>query len=188
MAERSSPLAEGPRFRRAAPADVERVVQLVESAYRGDSSRLGWTTEADLLGGQRTDRQEVAELIAASGASLVLALAAEQVVGCVLVKADPPGAVHIGMFAVRPSLQAQGLGRALLSEAERVARHEHGATRASMTVIEQRPELIAWYERRGYRPTGETQPFPYADARFGLPRRADLRFVVLEKRLDLSKT
>jgi GNAT superfamily N-acetyltransferase len=174
-------------FRGAGAADVESVVQLVESAYRGATSRAGWTTEADLLDGQRTDRQEVSDLIAAPGVSLVLALSAGQVVGCVSVKREAVQAVQIGMFAIRPALQAQGLGRALLGEAERVAEREHSATRASMTVIEQRPELIAWYGRRGYKPTGETQAFPYGSPRFGLPRRPDLRFVVLEKGLGTAR-
>jgi ribosomal protein S18 acetylase RimI-like enzyme len=169
-------------FRRALSEDVVRVVQLVESAYRGAASRVGWTTEADLLGGQRTDAEEVASLIAAPGACLLLALLSGRSVGCVLVRAEAGSRVQIGMFAVRPELQARGVGRALLGEAERLASAEWGATLARMTVIEQRGELLAWYARRGYHPTGETQPFPYGNPRFGLPRREDLRFVVLEKR------
>jgi ribosomal protein S18 acetylase RimI-like enzyme len=169
-------------FRRARSADVESVVQLVESAYRGEASRAGWTTEAHLLGGQRTDAEEVGSLIAAPDARLLLALASGCRVGCVLVRAQPGASVQIGLFAVRPELQARGVGRALLEQAERLASSEWGATRARMTVIEQRRELLAWYARRGYRATGETQPFPYGNPRFGLPRREDLRFVVLEKR------
>ena len=85
------------------------------------------------------------------------------------------------MLAVKPARQTRGLGKALLAEAERRARGELGAARVRMTVIEQRTELIAWYERRGYRRTGATEPFPYGNPRFGLPKRPDLRFVVLEK-------
>jgi ribosomal protein S18 acetylase RimI-like enzyme len=116
-------------------------------------------------------------------ARIVLASEAAEVIACVLVKAEPRRRGHIGMFAVRPTLQGRGIGAALLSEAERVAREEHQATHAKMTVIEQRPELLAWYYRRGYEPTGKTEPFPYGDERFGLPRRSDLRFLVLEKEL-----
>jgi ribosomal protein S18 acetylase RimI-like enzyme len=107
-----------------------------------------------------------------------------ELVGSVLVRQEGAGTSHIGMFAVRPALQGSGVGRQLLAEAERVARAEQDALRIKMTVIEQRRELIAWYERRGYRETGATEPFPYGNPRFGLPKRGDLRFSVLEKRLS----
>jgi GNAT superfamily N-acetyltransferase len=171
------------RFRFANAGDIANVVALVESAYRGEESRAGWTTEADLLDGQRTDRQEVAALIADPTALVVLAEAAE-LVASVLVRAEGAGTSHIGMFAVRPTSQGGGVGRQLLAEAERVARDEQHARRIEMTVIEQRRELIAWYARRGYRETGDTQPFPYGNPRFGLPKRPDLRFSVLEKLLS----
>src|SRR6185295_3184738 len=143
---------DSPTFRNARLEDVEAIVQLVESAYRGDSSRAGWTTEADLLDGQRTDREEVSSLTRDDEARLLLAHLAQQLVGCVLVRrGDAHGApsthrlaparervAHIGMFAVRPTLQSRGLGSALLEEAERVARAELAVTRAEMTVIEQR--------------------------------------------------
>jgi ribosomal protein S18 acetylase RimI-like enzyme len=183
-------------FRNARLADVEAIVQLVESAYRGDASRAGWTTEADLLAGQRTARVAVASLPRDSDARLLLAHQAQELVGCVLVKrSDAHGApthglaaaservAHIGMFAVRPTLQSRGLGGALLAEAERVARAELGVRRAEMTVIEQRRDLLPWYERRGYQRTGASEPVPDGNPRFGLPRRPDLRFLVLAKAL-----
>lgn len=169
-------------FRRGALADVGAVVSLVESAYRGDSSRAGWTTEADLLGGQRTDHEEVTALIVDPTSSIVLATLSEEIVGSVAVRIDATHVAHIGMFAVRPTLQGSGLGGSLLAEAERVA-CESGALMAEMTVIEQRIELLAWYARRGYHPTGDTEPFPYDNPRFGSPKQDDLRFVVLRKRL-----
>lgn len=188
--------ADSATFRNARLADVEAIVQLVESAYRGDASRVGWTTEADLLDGQRTDRDEVASLTQDGDARLLLAHQAQELVGCVLVKRSAAhgaplhglaGAservAHIGMFAVRPALQSRGLGAALLAEAERIARAELGVKRAEMTVIEQRLDLLPWYERRGYVRTGATEPFPYGNPRFGLPRRPDLRFLVLAKAL-----
>jgi ribosomal protein S18 acetylase RimI-like enzyme len=187
--------AASPTFRTARLEDVEAVVQLVESAYRGDSSRAGWTTEADLLDGQRTDPEEVASLLRDDGSRLLLAQLSQQLVGCVLVQRSgahgapvtqelaPERVAHIGLFAVRPTLQSRGLGGALLEHAEHVARSELGVTRAEMTVIEQRLELLPWYERRGYRRTGATEPFPYGNPRFGLPRRPDLRFLVLAKDL-----
>jgi ribosomal protein S18 acetylase RimI-like enzyme len=169
-------------FRSAQARDADGVVALVEGAYRGESSRQGWTTEAELLGGQRTDRREVDALLGDARVTIVLAERAGQLVGCVCVRLEPPDLAHVGMFAILPSLQSRGLGRALLGEAERVAR-ERGARDAEMTVLEQRPELLAWYGRRGWRNTGETEPFPYDDPRFGLPRRPDLRFLVLAKSL-----
>lgn len=172
----------GVRYRRATRADCPAVVDLVERAYRGDSSRAGWTTEADLLGGQRTDDEEVAAIIGDDDACIVLATRGEQLVGCVLVRREASGA-YIGMLAVDPQGQARGIGRGLLAEAEARARSELRVGRARMTVLEQRPELIRWYERRGYVRTGETQPFPYGNPRFGLPKRDDLRFIVLAKNL-----
>lgn len=166
----------------ASLADCAAVVELVERAYRGDSSRAGWTTEADLLGGQRTDADEVASIIGDGDARVVLAHLGDELVGCVLVRRETGGA-YVGMLAVDPRGQARGIGRALLAEAEARASREFHAVRARMTVLEQRPELIAWYERRGYLRTGETEPFPYGNPRFGLPKREDLRFVVLAKSL-----
>jgi ribosomal protein S18 acetylase RimI-like enzyme len=167
-------------FRYATPADCAAIVALVESAYRGGSSRAGWTTEADLLGGQRTDADEIAAILAEPHARLLLALDGGEILGCVLLRREREGA-YLGMLAVRPQLQGGGLGKRLLGEAEARARSDLGATRIRMTVIEQRKELIAWYERRGYANTGRTEPFPYGNPRFGLPKRDDLRFVVLAK-------
>jgi ribosomal protein S18 acetylase RimI-like enzyme len=172
-----------PKFRAATWGDRHLLVRLVESAYRGESSRAGWTTEADLLDGQRTDLQEVEELLRDPAVVIALSFDGDALVGCVKVRAAGTGVSHIGMFAIDPRRQSRGIGSALLREAERVAREEQAAVRVEMTVIEQRLELLAWYARRGYRPTGATEPFPYDNARFGMPRRDDLRFVVLAKEL-----
>jgi ribosomal protein S18 acetylase RimI-like enzyme len=170
-------------FRRARAADVEAIVALVESAYRGATSRQGWTTEADLLEGQRTDAEEVATLLNSTDSCFLLMERQATLLGNVWLSVHGDCA-HLGMFAVRPTEQAQGLGRALLTHAESVARAELGAGLIEMTVIAQRSELIAWYERRGYVQTGEQRPFPYGNARFGLPQRDDLHFRVLQKPLS----
>ena len=182
-------------LRAARREDAEALSALVNSAYRGDSSRVGWTTEADLLGGQRTDPDALRESIeqgetmgdrvllvheavqpsGPAGGSAALAIDA-----CVQLERHGDEA-YLGMFTVRPTLQGGGLGRRLLAGAEQDARRRWGVTAVHMTVIAQRAELIAWYERRGYRATGETAPFPYGDARFGEPLRPDLHFVVLRK-------
>jgi ribosomal protein S18 acetylase RimI-like enzyme len=171
------------RFRRAQPEDVPAIVALVESAYRGDVSRRGWTTEADLLDGQRTDPDEVTAAVAGPATVVVLAETPEGLQGSVLLR-EEADAVYLGMFAVRPGLQGRGLGSALLREAERVTREELGRHAVRMTVLAQRPELIAWYRRRGYQVTGAREPFPYGNPRFGLPRTPDLVFEVLRKSLD----
>lgn len=171
-------------LRRATSADAPAIVALVERAYRGDASRAGWTTEADLLDGQRTDLDEVAQLIERD-ANLLLAHHDGELSASVLLTPEDD-AVLLGMFAVDPRKQGSGLGREVLAAAERIMAGELGATRGRMTVLTQRAELIAWYERRGWRRTGARAPFPYGNPRFGLPRRDDLEFEVLEKQLTPS--
>jgi ribosomal protein S18 acetylase RimI-like enzyme len=169
-------------YRDAVEADVPALVELVESAYRGDASRAGWTTEADILDGQRTDPDGVRAVLSTPGSRLVAVEREGELVACCQLERRGDAA-YFGMFAVRPGLQGGGLGRRVLAEAERLAREEWGAREMHMTVISVRDELIAWYERRGYRRTGRTTPFPYGDERFGVPRRDDLEFELLIKEL-----
>jgi ribosomal protein S18 acetylase RimI-like enzyme len=171
-------------FRDASLDDVDSIVALVESAYRGESSKAGWTTEADLLQGQRTDRDAVAAIVEADEARVLLAVepVVVEILACCQIERRG-AAAYFGMFAVRPGLQGGGVGKALLAEAERRARDEWGVEHMEMTVIAQREDLIAWYLRRGYGKTGEARPFPYGDERFGLPLRDDLEFCVLTKQL-----
>ena len=170
-------------FRFARSGDVPAVVVLVESAYRGESSRAGWTTEADLLDGQRTDAEAISAVVAGRDSVMLLAEAGGQLVGCCQLERRPGTEAYFGTFAVRPGGQGQGWGGRILAEAERLARDEWGASTMVMSVLAQRPDLIAWYERRGYRRTGETTAFPYGNERFGLPKRPDLTFASLAKPL-----
>ena len=170
-------------FRAADAGDVPALVALVTSAYRGESSRAGWTTEADLLDGNRIDPDVLRGDIEREHSRVLLASRDGVLLGCAHVAIEN-GAGYFGMFAVDPLLQAGGIGKAILAEAERVVRDEWQLPMMRMTVIDLREDLIAWYERRGYRRTGIKKPFPAVDPRFGLPRRDDLRFEVLEKGLQ----
>lgn len=170
-------------FRVARAADADAVANLVNTAYRGDSSRRGWTTETDLVGGPRTDADWLAEIVATPGNVVLLALRGELLVGCVHLESTHGGGAFLGMLTVRPDLQAAGLGRQLLAAAERLAAKALGAVFVELTVLDARTELVAWYERRGYGRTDGQRAFPYGDSRYGLPKRPDLRFVVLRKAL-----
>ncbi|MFE5488366.1 GNAT family N-acetyltransferase [Streptomyces virginiae] len=169
-------------FRSAVEADVPELVALVESAYRGDASRAGWTTEADYLDGQRTDPDGVRAVIDSPDGVLLVVERAGELVACCHIEHRGDHA-YFGMFAVRPGLQGGGLGKEILAEAERRARDTWGADEMRMTVVNVREELIAYYVRRSYRRTGELSPFPYGDERFGIPLRDDLAFELLVKPL-----
>jgi ribosomal protein S18 acetylase RimI-like enzyme len=169
-------------YRAANIDDVPALVELVTSAYRGDSSRKGWTTEADILDGNRIDPEVLRLDIERPHSRVVIAERDGEWLACAHV-CEQDGGGYFGMFSVRPDLQSAGLGKAVLAEAERLVRDEWKLPVMRMTVIDVRAELIAWYERRGYRRTGITKPFPYGDARFGIPLRDDLRFEVLVKDL-----
>lgn len=186
-------------WREARQDDVPAFVALVESAYRGDDSRAGWTTEADLLGGQRMDEAMGRELLEAPGTLVLLFWRGEGAaalttdgttagtpaspIACVQIEDTGESTAYFGTFAVSPTLQGGGIGSLVMAAAEQAAEERWGATRMRMTVIRQRTELIGYYERRGYALTGESEPFPYGQEQFGLPQRADLEFVVLEKPL-----
>ncbi|MCW2541472.1 MAG: GCN5-related N-acetyltransferase [Frankiales bacterium] len=171
-------------FRLAVHADAPILSALVQSAYRGDDSRVGWTTEADLLDGDRVTTAHVEELIAGGQSAVLVALdEQDEIIGCCEVQLQAAGLAYFGMFAVQPSLQSAGVGRVVLAEAEAYARQRWQATAMEMTVIAQREELIAWYERRGYTVTDETRPFPYEDVNVGVASRTDLYFRVLRKTL-----
>ncbi|GGP80828.1 GNAT family N-acetyltransferase [Streptomyces sindenensis] len=167
-------------FRDATEADVPALVVLIESAYRGDSSRAGWTTEADILQGQRTDEQGVRDVIDAPASRLIAVERGGELVACCQLE-HRGDAAYFGMFAVRPGLQGGGLGKLIIAEAERTAKAGWDVGEMHMTVISVRDDLIAWYERRGYRRTGSLTPFPYGDERFGIPQRDDLFFELLVK-------
>jgi ribosomal protein S18 acetylase RimI-like enzyme len=169
-------------FRSATLADLDALVELVTSAYRGDASRKGWTTEADFLEGNRIDRDVLAHDIERPRSRVLVAERDGQMIACAHV-CEEDGAGYFGMFSVSPSLQGGGVGKALLAESERIVRNDWKLPAMRMTVIDIREELIAFYQRRGYALTGIKKPFPYGDPRYGIPTRDDLRFEVMEKML-----
>ena len=164
--------------------DLPELHSLIESAYRGDSARAGWSHEADLLDGQRTDLAALEAAYADPAQHLLVFRDGERIVACVSLTDRGGGFAYLGLLTVDPQRQAIGLGRLMLAAAEGHAAAGLGASRIEMTVIAQRTELIAWYKRRGYVLTGERRPFPFGEPRFGKPRREDLEFVVLEKLLS----
>lgn len=161
----------------ATEQDVPLLNVLVNSAYRGESSKRGWTTEADLLGGVRTDEEGLRTLLQNPNITILKYEEDGQLLGCVSLEKKGRD-LYLGMLTVDPEAQAKGIGKILLMAAEKVA-VEQQRRAITMTVITVRHELIAWYERRGYQSTGVKQPFPN-DPRFGLPKQP-LEFMVMEK-------
>ncbi|MCA6380784.1 MAG: GNAT family N-acetyltransferase [Cytophagales bacterium] len=166
---------------KAISADAESINQLVNSAYRGDSSKQGWTTEADFLDGTRIDEAAVKELIEKTDTIILKYVEANQIVGCVELRKEN-GKLYLGMLSVAPTIQGKGIGKKLLNAGEDYAK-SIGINTMIMTVISIRKELIDWYVRHGYQLTGERKPFVVPDTRWGIPKQ-ELEFVVLEKKLN----
>jgi ribosomal protein S18 acetylase RimI-like enzyme len=169
-------------FRLAVPADAEALVTLIRSAYRGESSRQGWTSEADLVDGDRIDADQVRAIISGPRSVLIVSDGMDGPVACCQVEDRGGGVAYFGTFAVEPAAQGGGIGRQVMAEAERQAVARFGASVLEMTVLAPQDKLIGWYERLGFRPTGEQRPFP-ADPTFARPKRGGLYFVVLAKPL-----
>ena len=168
----------------AADADVPAIVSLMNQAYRGARSQAGWNTEAGYITGDRTSQTLLREDIAAKPAAKLLTWrrASGGIQGCVWLEPLEGDTWYLGSLTIESGAQNAGLGHQLLTASEDWVR-ARGGTQVRMTVVNIREGLIAWYARRGYHPTGETEPFPYDDARFGVPTRDDLHFVVLRKML-----
>jgi ribosomal protein S18 acetylase RimI-like enzyme len=167
----------------AGEADYPAIVDLANLAFRGSGANASWNTEAVFIEGQRLDESLLREDLAAKRGAQLLTYRDEldgPLLGTVLLDERKDGVWYLGLLTIRPDLQKRQLGRDLLAAAEDFAR-ARGGRRIRMTVVNVRDTLIAWYQRRGYRLTGETLPFPYGDERFGRPLRDDLHFVVLEK-------
>lgn len=167
-------------FSPATAQDLPALNHLVNRAYRGEASEQGWTTESHLLAGQRTDEADLRAQLQTPGVTFLLARTeAGELVGSVFLQPQAAD-LYLGMLSVEPTRQAQGIGRQLVAAAEEFARRQ-SCIGIRITVISVRQELLAWYERLGFRPTGETVDFP-TDTRFGIPRQAEpLVLLVLRK-------
>lgn len=170
-------------FRRAVASDATQLVTLVRSAYRGSTSRHSWSSEADLVAGERIDKGQVLDLIERSGSMLLVLDEADGLLACCQLEDRGAGLAYLGTLAVRPTAQGRGIGRRVVTEAERRVTDEFAARALELTVLAQQQAPILWYERLGFKSTGETRPFP-ADPRYARPKRDDLYFVVLRKELD----
>lgn len=160
--------------------DIPQLLQLINSAYRGDEAKKGWTHEAELIDGTiRTDETSLKELIEKPNAVILKYETDQTIAGCVYLE-KKASKLYLGMLSVSPQIQAQGIGKKLLKAADDYAKQNDCAV-IEMTVISVRKELIAWYERNGYKDTGKREPFP-DDGKFGNPRQ-QLEFVYLETQL-----
>lgn len=164
----------------ATQADVPALNKLVNSAYRGESSRRGWATEADLIDGTRIDEAILQSLILDKNTTVFTYTEEGVILGCVELRKEKDN-LYLGMLTVNPELQARGIGKKLMFAGEDFGR-KHGCKKVSITVVSVRDKLIAWYERHGYVLTGERKPFKMPDERFGIPRQP-LEFVFMEKTL-----
>jgi len=167
-------------FSFATEEDIPQLNKLVNSAYRGESSKQGWATETDLLDGQRTDEAALSDLLKQEGSIIIKCNDDQgQLIGCVHVQ-KRKHRMYLGMLTVSPTLQAKGLGKELMKASEEYAAQQ-GCITMYMTVITLRHELIQWYVRRGYHLTNRKHEFP-SDPRFGIPKQP-LELVVMEKHL-----
>jgi ribosomal protein S18 acetylase RimI-like enzyme len=165
-------------LKEATQSDAEQIANLVNKAYRPEPSETGWTHEAELVSGHRINTEQVASLMS-KNSSVLVAYEGNNLLGCVHIERAEPYC-YIGMLATLPSLQNKGLGKRLLTAAEDFAISRYGAQGFKMSVLSSRPELLAYYERRGYRLTGATQPYP-TEAGVGQPLDADLHVLELIK-------
>lgn len=171
--------------RLAQVADTPVICALVNAAYRGETSRAGWTTEADLLTGVRTSERTIQALIESEDACILIGEeAGGVVVACICLERHPESAeiVHLGMIAVSPLLQNRGYGKTMILAAEKLAKMQWGVTSAEMMVISLREELIAFYQRLGYQKTGETLPFPHQPDMWQA-QVEDMQLICLQKAL-----
>lgn len=161
--------------------DIPSIKNLLNSAYRGESSRQGWTTEAHLIAGEvRTDEKALHDVLE-KDESVILKYTslANEIWGCVNLQKQGDK-LYLGMFSVQPQSQGAGIGKQLLQAADEYAIYMH-CTCIYFTVISARTELINWYKRHGFIDTGKRTPF-VEDGLTG-KHLQPLEFMVMEKYL-----
>jgi ribosomal protein S18 acetylase RimI-like enzyme len=176
-------VSEAPDWRLAGPEDVEAIVALVRRAYRGDASRAGWTSEADLVAGRRTDPEAIARVVRDDRVLMLVVDSERALRACVQLTDAGDGVAWLGTFAVDPSLQGAGTGGALLEAACALAAQRLGARVVRIKVLEPQAALLAFYERRGFVRTGRLEPFGEAGDGDDRPLVPGLRFVELARGL-----
>jgi ribosomal protein S18 acetylase RimI-like enzyme len=164
----------------AVPEDAPQLSVLVNSAYRGDTGRQGWTTEADLIDGSRTDAELLKTVIETPGSLILKYVEDGEIIGCVELRKEG-NKFYLGMLTVKPKIQGKGIGKALMKASEEEAIKQN-CNAIFMNVLTERKELIDWYVRHGYRDTGKRKPFAFTDPRFGFPKMP-LEFMIMEKAL-----
>lgn len=165
---------------KATIADIPALNLLINSAYRGESSKKGWTTEANLLEGKRTNESELEEIINNPKNTILKFTENDKIIGSVLL-VEKEQQLYLGMLTVSPELQNSGIGKKMLAEAENHAK-SLGLSSIIMTVISVREELIAWYKRHGYEDTGEREAFPQSEIHITISEEP-LEFIFLEKKI-----
>ncbi|WP_264529664.1 GNAT family N-acetyltransferase [Flavobacterium sp. N502540] len=163
---------------KASLEDIPVLTTLINSAYRGETSKKGWTTEANLLKGKRTDEQEMTEIFLDPKNTLLKYTENDTIIGSVLL-VEKGQQLYLGMLTVSPELQNSGIGKKMLAEAENHAK-ALGLSSIIMTVISVREELVAWYKRHGYVDTGEREAYPENEIRVTISKKP-LEFIYLEK-------
>lgn len=171
-------------FRFATPDDASELADLVNSVYRGDLARMGWKTESALLDGPRTSPDGILATLARPGSVILVFPSEGPIEACVNLERGPEFA-YLGLLCVRADLQNHGYASEVLTHAESFILAAWQLSEVRMTVIGQREELIAYYQRRGYHLTEDRQPFPYDDPSLGTPKTNDLYFAVLRKGLTM---
>jgi ribosomal protein S18 acetylase RimI-like enzyme len=168
------------QIRKAQLGDASAIAALVNGAYRGEYAKQGWTTEADIIDGTRTDSKILEQALRNTNTTILLYEEAQRILGCVELITEPP-ILNLQMLTVDPATQGQGVGKVLMRAGEEFGRQMNCIT-VNMSVVSVRTELIDWYKRCGYIETGKRKPFAFDDPRFGKPKQS-LEFVVMEKAL-----
>lgn len=178
----ADPIKNNYEFEVAGQSDAGQITELVNSVYRGENSKKGWTTEADLLGGIRITEEKIIELINTSGKAILITLFEKKIIGSVFLE-EKKDACYLGMLSVDVNFQNSGIGKIIIERCENFAREEFKSKEMTIKVFGARPELISYYQRRGYNITGEKESFTPSDDSIGIPKAKDLYFEILSKKL-----